>query len=147
LKIFFVTKRLAFGSAIRTRSDVERLKALGVTHVINLRRYTNSKKVKKFKWLWLPFSDDKQPRPDWFYRKAHKFYRKASRKRRNKVFVMCHHGISRSPSLTYFLLRCDAVTPNEAKGAVRTARPRARLARVYVESTEAYLRRTKLVKP
>ena len=30
MKIFFVSKRLAFGSAIRTRADVLRLQAAGV---------------------------------------------------------------------------------------------------------------------
>ena len=63
MKVFWVSKRLAFGSAITTWQHVEKLQALGVTHVINLRHGKHDKKVRQFKSLWLPFRDDKEPRP------------------------------------------------------------------------------------
>lgn len=63
MKAFFVSKRLAFGSAIKTKSHVKQLKALGITHVINLRRSTN-RKIQKFRNIWIPFKDDKKP-PAW----------------------------------------------------------------------------------
>ena len=37
MKVFWVSKRLAFGSAITTWGHVEQLQALGITHVVNLR--------------------------------------------------------------------------------------------------------------
>ena len=110
VKAFFVTRRLAFGSAITSWSHVERLQTLGITHVINLRFSTHSKKVRQFKALWLPFHDDAKPRPKWFYRKTRKFYRKAMKKPGSRVFVMCHHGLCRSPSMLYFLLRVSDLT-------------------------------------
>jgi hypothetical protein len=67
MKAVFVTKRLAFGSGITKWRDVEQLERLGITHVINLRRNIHDKKVRQFECLWLPFNDDKQPRPRWFY--------------------------------------------------------------------------------
>src|SRR5487761_1354306 len=105
MKVFWVSKRLAFGSAITTWRHVEQLQALGVTHVINLRRNRHDNKVRQFKNVWLPFRDDKKPRPAWFYRDALRFYERAKENSDFKVFVMCHHGICRSASLTYFLLR------------------------------------------
>ena len=41
---------------------------MGITHIVNLRHGKHGKKVSEFKNLWLPFRDDKEPRPKWFYR-------------------------------------------------------------------------------
>lgn len=139
MKAFFVSKRLAFGSAISTWADVERLQELGITHVINLLRNKNSKKVRQFKWLWLPFKDDKKPRPRWFYKKALKFHKRVVRDRRRKIFVMCHHGISRSASMTYFLLRASGFGPYKAESTIRRVRPCAKIVRAYRQSGEEYL--------
>jgi protein-tyrosine phosphatase len=139
LKVFFVTKRLAFGSAITTWADVERLQHLGITHVINLQRNKNNKKVRQFNWLWLPFKDDKRSRPRWFYKKALKFHKRAARKRGNKVFVMCHHGISRSASMTYFLLRASGLGSDKAESTIRKVRPCAKIVPAYRQSGEEYL--------
>jgi protein-tyrosine phosphatase len=140
MKVFWVSKRLAFGSAITTWQHVEKLQSLGVTHVINLRHGKHGKKVWQFKNLWLPFRDDRKSRPRWFYRRALRFYNRAMRKPNTKVFVMCHHGISRSPSLTYFLLRgASGFTHARAQSAVLRVRPRAIIARAYRESGEIFL--------
>lgn len=104
MKAFFVSKRLAFGSAIKSKTHVKTLKTLGITHVINLRR-SNNNEIQQFFNLWLPFKDDLKPRPRWFYKRTLKFYRKAMKERDAKLFVMCHHGICRSASLAYFFLR------------------------------------------
>lgn len=140
MKAFFVSKRLAFGSAIKTGTHVKQLRALGITHVINLRR-SNNKKVQKFFHLWLPFKDDLKPRPQWFYKCTLRFYRKAMKQSDNKVFVMCHHGICRSASLTYFFLRSSGKSRLEAESKIKRARPRARVVPAYRESGEKSLRR------
>ena len=138
MKAFFVSPRLAFGSAIKTKTHVKQLRALGVTHVINLRR-SNNRQIQKFKHLWLPFKDNAKPRPRWFYKRTLKFYRKAMKRRGAKLFVMCHHGICRSASLTYFFLRSAGKSPKKAGAKVRRARPKARIARAYRESGEEFL--------
>ena len=140
MKVFFVAKRLAFGSMVTTWSDVEQLQDLGITHVMNLLRNKNTRKIRQFKWLWLPFKDDKEPRPRWFYKKALKFHKRAARDRRRKVFVMCHHGISRSASLTYFLLRASGLGTHKAESIVREARLCVQIVPAYRESGEEYLR-------
>jgi hypothetical protein len=66
MKVFWVSKRLAFGgaSAISTWDRIRRLHEDGFTHVINLRssrRYRS--KLRSFHSLWLPFPDDKKERP------------------------------------------------------------------------------------
>jgi predicted protein tyrosine phosphatase len=141
VKAFFVSKRLAFGSAIKTKTHVKQLRALGITHVINLRWSGNNAKVRKFKHLWLPFHDDKKPRPRWFYKRTLKFYRKAMKRSDAKLFVMCHHGICRSASLTYFFLRRSGESPRKTERRIKSARPMARVVPAYRESGENYLRR------
>lgn len=140
MKVFWVSKRLAFGSAITTWSHVGKLQALGITHVINLRHGKHTKKIRKFKSLWLPFRDDMKSRPKWFYRRALRFYNRAIRKPNTKVFVMCHHGLCRSPSLTYFLLRgASGFSHSRAQTAVLRVRPRTVIARAYREGGEIFL--------
>jgi protein-tyrosine phosphatase len=140
VKAYFVSRRLAFGSAITTWRHVAQLQKLGITHVINLRRNGNNKRVRQFEWLWLPFKDDKRPRPRWFYRKALKFYRRAMRRRRSKLFVMCRYGICRSASLTYFLLRASRKSETQAGACIFKARSWAVVARAYRDSGERYLK-------
>jgi hypothetical protein len=142
VKAFFVSKRLAFGSAIKTQGHVEQLQVLGITHVINLRR-SNNRKVQKFVHLWLPFKDDAKPRPRWFYKRTLKFFRKAMKHRDAKLFVMCHHGICRSPSLTHFFMRFSGQGSKRAESRIKEVRPTARVVRAYRESSEKYLRRMK----
>jgi protein-tyrosine phosphatase len=141
VKAFFVSKRLAFGSAIKTKSHVKQLQALGITHIINLRWSRNNAKVREFEHVWLRFHDDKKPRPRWFYRRALKFYKKASKQRHAKVFVMCHHGQCRSASLAYFLLRESGTGRRKAEHAIKSVRGTARVIPAYRESSEKYLRR------
>lgn len=140
MTVFFVSKRLAFGSSIKTKTHVKQLRALGITHVINLRWSQNNAKVRQFPHVWLRFQDDKKPRPRWFYKRALKFYRKAMKQRDAKLFVMCHHGICRSASLTYFLMRSWGKSTRKAERKIKAARPTARVVPAYRESSEKYLR-------
>jgi len=138
MKVFWVSKRLGFGSAVTTWGHVEQLQALGITHVINLRHTKHGKKIREFESLWLPFRDDKKPRPNWFHRRALRFYQKAMRRPKSKVLCMCHYGISRSPSLTYFFLRMDGFSPAKAKSTVLKARKCARVVPAYERSGEDF---------
>src|SRR3974377_12470 len=99
--VFFVGKRLAFGSKATRLRHVERLRTLGITHVLDVRRY-RSKKLDQFKRLCLSFKDDARPRPAWFYSRALSFYKRAMSQPGSKVFVMCRAGRRRSANMTYF---------------------------------------------
>ena len=140
MKVFWVSERLAFGSAIGDSwRDVRRLHEMGFTHVINLRHgkgYRN--KLRSFHRLWLPFRDDKEPRPDWFHRDALRFYTRAIEASNSKVYVMCHHGICRSASMAYFFLRLDGFSPARAKSTVLKARRCARVVPAYQRSGEDF---------
>lgn len=139
MKVFFVNDRLAFGSAVRTWGHVEKLSALGITHIINLRWSQNNAKVRQFPHIWLRFHDDKKTRPAWFYRRALKFYQRALQKPKAKILVMCHHGLCRSPSLTYFILRASGANPQGAAMRVADARRSARIVSNYRDSSERFL--------
>ena len=79
MRLFWVSKRLAFGSAISTWEHVRQLHGDGITHVINLRSSRRYRaKLRSFHSLWLPFPDDKKERPTWFYRRALRFYEQAN---------------------------------------------------------------------
>lgn len=138
MKVFFVNKRLAFGGAITTGSHVEKLRELGITHVINLRRRTN-RKIGQFSHIWLPFKDNGKPRPIWFYSRSLDFYEEVMGRKRAKLYVMCHHGICRSASLSYFFLRASGKSCKKAKSNILKARPQARILRGYRESGEKFL--------
>lgn len=137
--VFFVGKRLAFGSKATRLRHVERLRALGVTHIIDVRKY-RAKKLDRFKRICLSFKDDARPRPQWFYSRALAFYKKAMSQPGSKVFVMCRAGRRRSANMTYFLLRASGASPSEAEATTRRARPCIQIVRAYRESGEEYLR-------
>jgi protein-tyrosine phosphatase len=138
LIVFFVNERLAFGSKVRLNRHVQKLQALGITHVIDARYYP-SKKLRKFKTIHLNFKDDARPRPMWFYDRALRFYRSALRNPRAKVFVMCRAGRRRSASLTYFLLRASGYNPCKAREVMQKARPCIQLVRAYIDCGELHL--------
>jgi protein-tyrosine phosphatase len=140
--VFFVAKRLAFGSKCTRVRHVERLQALGITHVVDVRNYAG-KKLRKFKMIRLNFKDDARPRPMWFYARALRFYEKALKDPNSKVFVMCRAGRRRSANMTYFLLRASGIGPSEAEATIRRARPCIQIVRAYRESGEEYLHRMK----
>jgi protein-tyrosine phosphatase len=150
VRLFWVSKKLAFGpaSAISTWERVRRLHEDGFTHVINLRssrRYRS--KLRSFHSLWLPFPDDKRKRPAWFYRRALRFYEQAKNGGRGRVLVICHRGICRSASLTYFLLRASGCNHNRAENTIRRVRPRAIICRAYRECGEKFLKQYRKNKP
>jgi hypothetical protein len=140
VKAYFVTKRLAFGSKATRRRHIERLHTLGITHIIDVRKY-QTKKLKDFKRLSLPFKDNARPRPAWFYRRALSLYVSAMKQPGSKVFTMCRMGRRRSASMAYFLLRASGYPPKKAAAAVRKARPCACIVGAYRESGEEFLRR------
>jgi protein-tyrosine phosphatase len=140
--VFFVGKRLAFGSKATRLRHVERLRAMGITHVLDVRKY-RAKKLDQFKRVCLSFKDDARPRPPWFYSRALAFYKKAMRQPGSKIFVMCRAGRRRSANMTYFLLRASGVGPSEAESMIRRARPCIQIVRGYRESGEQYLHRMK----
>ena len=136
--VFFVGKRLAFGSKATSLRHVDSLRAMGITHVIDVRKY-RAKKLDRFKRICLNFKDDARPRPQWFYSRALAFYKKAMRQPGSKVFVMCRAGRRRSANMTYFLLRASGIGPSEAEATLRRARPCIQIVRAYRESGEDYL--------
>jgi protein-tyrosine phosphatase len=138
--VFFVTERLAFGSKCTRSRHVERLHALGITHVIDVRNYAG-KKLRKFKIIRLNFKDDARPRPMWFYARALRFYENALKHPNSKVYVMCRAGRRRSANMVYFLLRASGVGPRKAENTIRHARPCVQIVRAYRLSGEQFLKR------
>jgi hypothetical protein len=137
--VFFVNRRLAFGSKCTRARHIQKLESLGITHVIDVRNYAG-KKLLKFKTIRLNFKDDARPRPMWFYSRALRFYEKALKHANSKVYVMCRAGRRRSANMTYFLLRASGVGPRKAEATIRRARPCVQIVRAYRLSGEQFLK-------
>jgi predicted protein tyrosine phosphatase len=58
---------------------------------------------------------------------------------------MCHHGISRSASMAYFLLRASGLGSDKAASTIRRVRPCAKIVRAYRQFGEEYLLRKKIL--
>ncbi len=99
------------------------LSRLGIGQVINLRHGNHNRKVRRFRSLWLKFWGGKAAHAGWFWDCALRFYERAMRRRDAKLFVMCRHGICRSASLAYFLLRTSHRSAARAKALVLKAKP------------------------
>jgi hypothetical protein len=94
--------------------------------------------VREFNRALAAVPDDMEPRPKWFYRMRFGFYTKRHEAPNSKVYVMCHHGLCRSASMTYFFLRLDGFSPARAKSTVLKARRCARVVPAYQRSGEDF---------
>lgn len=139
MKMFFAHPRLAFGGTLKNVKDVEKVANAGITHVINLRREDNPN-LQWFDNLWVPFKDDKEPRPRWFFNQILKFAKKALSDPKSKLLVMCHWGMARSPSVVHFLLRAMGMSSKEAGKRIHQARPQAMVVPNYEESGGSFLK-------
>lgn len=112
-------------SNVKPAENLELLKELGITHILNLTAYQYSTQISsgepqlryppkfpgEFKYLHLPFPDDNSPETmarfklD-FLRPGHKFISEALQQNRNRVLVHCEAGISRSSTMviSYLML-------------------------------------------
>jgi len=126
----WVTERIAVGSAITTRDEVDAIVSDGVTHVIDCRLTTHDRDIYTgtgIRYLHNPTPDDgKRKANEWFWRGI-VFTERALATSRTKVLVHCKFGMSRGPSMTYALLRALGFEGDEAEQRIREARITARV--------------------
>lgn len=123
----FVTFRLATGSAIQSKEDVDLLVASGITDVINCREDDESQFLSThpgiIRFLHNPTEDDGSIKsPEWF-RKSIVFGLETLSIRKRKLFCHCQVGCNRGPSTTYAILRAFGLNRIESLAMIRLARP------------------------
>lgn len=135
----WVTPRLAIGSNPNTAEDAATLRSLGVTDGIDVRAESDATDIFAGSGVRYHHSarmiDDGRRQPASDYVQIVTDARSVLANAGTKLFVFCHAGHDRSASAVYAILRAAGLSPTEAWGRVKTARPVT--SRQYVPSAEA----------
>ena len=134
-----VTDRIFTGGGIWSMKDVDRLVAVGVTHVVCAAGELEELSVRlagdRLAVLPNGTDDDGEPKsPSWFGRIV-RFALDALRDPDAKVYLHCAAGINRGPSAEYVVLRALGHSPEEAFGLIKAARSQAGI--IYADSADA----------
>jgi protein-tyrosine phosphatase len=138
----WVTDRIAVGGGIWVTENMMKLKALGVTHVIDMQIEFDDTPVAEplgIKVLWNPIDDDFQPKPPEIFQRGVDFGLKALEDEDAKVFIHCAAGVHRAPMMALALLRSMGNDLETAKKMIQSKRYVADLAGVYVDSVERFM--------
>ena len=133
-----VFPKLYTGGAIRSINDVELLKRLGVSHVINCQKDIDDRTFLDNSGIVLfdnSVHDTAPPYPqpaEWFHRSiafALEVINSAS-----GLFVHCYSGRSRGPSTMYAILRALGNDPQVSEAVIRRSRPQVGME--YIQAAE-----------
>jgi dual specificity phosphatase 3 len=129
----FITPRLATGGDLPEASDdadrdLEEWRRLGITHVVDNRiEWDDAEfvhdRAPEILYLHNGVDDAGDRQPDEWFDRGVAWIRQATQDPDATVFVHCHMGINRGPSLAYAALLDQGWDPVEAIDAIRTARP------------------------
>jgi len=125
----WVNERLAVGDAIESLYDARKIAASGVTKVLNLRTNQDEAEwVQKAGMLYLanPTNGDTVTKPvDFWSTSINYFLQSLAEYPSCKMLVHCKHGVDRSPSTAYAMLRAIGAPAAKAWGHVTDAQPKA----------------------
>ena len=119
--VSWVLPNLAVGGMVHDW-EIEELKELGVTHIINVNwpdRPEYPKVIESFAHLGLANLDNGEPKPVWWWQAGVDFASHLGPG--DKLLIHCGHGINRGPAMTYAVLRSWGYADAEAR--LRAARP------------------------
>ena len=147
----FVTPNLLVSGDLDSSSlavfseQLAHLVELGVTDIIDVRAEASdedlvSKLQKDITYHHVATDDDGYSRPDAWFESGVTSAVSALSKEGRKVFVHCHMGVNRAPSLTFAIMLALGYGPMEALSAIRTARPIAAL--IYAPDALAWWHRS-----
>jgi protein-tyrosine phosphatase len=121
----WVTQRIALGSAVVTREHVQALIADGITHVLDCRLAEGGELLYEgtnIRYLANPTADDGKPKPDEWFKRGIGFVLTSLSIPKARVLVHCMLGVSRSPSMTYAVLRSLGHSGDDAVKLIKKAR-------------------------
>jgi protein-tyrosine phosphatase len=140
--ISWVTKQIAIGSCIRDAAKMAEASRQGITHILNLSSFDNTKlaKLDGIRILWNYVSDDLAPKLPEVFRRGVNFAKPALAKKENKLLIHCAAGWHRAPMMALAILGSMGWKPQDAKRKIKECRPDVGFPDVYVGSVQRYLR-------
>ncbi|WP_295715862.1 dual specificity protein phosphatase [Mucilaginibacter sp.] len=122
LKRSQITANLFLGSQYNLLG-LRKLKALGVTAIINMRMHSiySGAKYNGFHYLHLPTPDNTPPSMDVLLEGAD--FADAEIKKGGKVYIHCRQGLGRGPTMTIAYLLKSGLTFQDAFALVKKVRP------------------------
>lgn len=121
----WVTPRIAVGSAVVTREHVQALIADGITHVLDCRLSEGGGALYEgttIRYLANPTADDGKSKPNEWFEKGVGFVLTSLAVPKARVLIHCMVGVSRSPSMTYAVLRALGHKPDASVELIKKAR-------------------------
>lgn len=121
----WITERIALGAKLDSLYDARKLKADGLTHVLNVCEDNEEEDaVGKSGLGYANFSepDDRKEKPASWYGKSLAFAWQALSDPKAKLYVHCLQGWHRSPSIVYALLRSFGLSKKKARKLVLKGR-------------------------
>jgi protein-tyrosine phosphatase len=98
--ISWVTEQIAIGSCIRDAAKMAGASRQGITHILNLSSFDNTKlaKLHGIRILWNYVSDDLAPKSTEVFRRGVRFAKLALSEKENKLLIHCAVGMHRAHS-------------------------------------------------
>jgi protein-tyrosine phosphatase len=121
----WVTERIALGGAVVTHEHVKALIGDGITHVLDCRLAEGGELLYEgttIRYLANPTTDDGKPKPDEWFKKGIGFVLTSLAVPKTRVLIHCMLGVSRSPSMTYAVLRSLGHSGDDAVKLIKKAR-------------------------
>jgi hypothetical protein len=134
---------LAIGGMIGTAANMQRIKGLGITHVLDLQAEFDDSPLgvaAGIEVLWLAVPETWGILPLELIGQAITFATQALAEPANRLFVHCLAGRNRAPLFTYAILRAMNYEHDTSVERIRKAVPRARLENEYLRNIEHFLR-------
>ena len=139
---WLLTDRLAVGGGIWNAENMARVKAAGITHIIDMQIEFDDTKLGEaegIEVLWNPTDDDFEPKPAALFRRGVEFATAAFEKADAKLFIHCAAGVHRAPMMALAVLGSMGWSVDEAMHLIEDLRPVADFAAVYVQSVREFL--------
>jgi len=138
----WITDRIAVGGMLFDKEDMNRLAAVGVTHILNLNGADDTHLAAPLGIVtcWNHVDDDLKPKPPEFFERSVKFAKSAMRQRGSKLYIHCAAGIHRAPMTALAVLCSMGWGVLDAMRHMRVCRPCVNFPEVYVNSVLRYLK-------
>jgi len=142
MDITWLTDRIAVGGGIWTAENMEKVAAVGITHVIDMQIEFDDTPLGRplgVDVLWNPTDDDFEPKPPQLLQRGVEFAQKALDQDDAKLFIHCAAGVHRAPMMSLAVLCSMGWSLEDAMELIGKRRPVADFADVYVQSVKKFL--------
>jgi protein-tyrosine phosphatase len=137
----WVTDRIAVGGGIFGRGAMAEVAEAGVTHVLSLAEFDETKLAETHgvAVCWNHADDDGEPKAAAWFGRGVKFAKDALAQKGAKLYIHCAAGINRAPMMALAVLCSMGWSAERAMRQMKAVRPCVGFSDVYVESVMRYL--------